>query len=97
MTDTQTSVHAPEFHLVVKRASRRGPIAPYRLVITVAFALAVAGMPLWDAANSTVGVDSALLHVAGAGLFAWIVLGRVSAILGSASRPTPRVDEADDT
>lgn len=81
---------APEFHIVARRPHSKGPLAPYRFLITIGFALAVAGSALWNAAQTGVGVDPALIRFGVSALFAWIVVGHVSSILGSAERPTPR-------
>ena len=87
MADASIVQDTPEFHIVVKRPGRRSPLAPYRFSISFAFALAVCGLPLWRAAETGHGIDDALLRIAGAGLFAWFVLGRINSILSSASRP----------
>jgi hypothetical protein len=79
----------PEFHLVVRRPGR-GPLAPYRLVLVVMFTLATTGRSLWVAGVSGVNVDGALIRTAIAGVLAWIVLGRVNAILKSAAPPPVR-------
>src|SRR6056297_1896513 len=84
MSSTDT-VDTPEFHLVVRRPNRRGPLAPYRFAITVVFAFIVSGAALWDAAETGVGVDVALLRTAGSALLAWIIVGRVSKILASSA------------
>lgn len=75
----------PEFHVVIKRPSRRGPLAPYRFAIVVVFALVVAGRPLWDATETGVGIDAALIRIGVAALFAWIVVGRINKILAAAT------------
>ncbi len=90
MAETTVAGDTPEFHIVVKRPGRRSPLAPYRFAITFAFAMAVCGLPLWEAAETGHGVDDALLRVAGAALFAWFVLGRINRILSSA--PAPNVE-----
>ena len=79
------AVDTPEFHLVVRHPNRRGPLAPYRFAITVVFALVVSGGALWDATESGVGIDMALLRIAGSALLAWIIVGRVSKILASSA------------
>jgi len=95
MSEASQSAEAPQFHLVVRRPSRKGPIAPYRFVISVVFALALAGMPVWDAAETGEGIDAALLRAGGAALFAWVVLGRVNTILSSAVPGAPTDDQSD--
>lgn len=81
-----THVDTPEFRLVVRRPGR-GPLAPYRLSITIGFAMAIAGTRLWDAAHGSAPVDGALLLAAAAGAFAWLVVGRANAILRAAAPP----------
>lgn len=84
-----------EFHVVVKRPNRKGPIAPYRFAITVVFALLVSGTPLLRATETGDGLDAALIRIALTALFAWILLGQISKILGSATVPsTPSPDDA---
>lgn len=85
----------PEFHVVVRHPNRRGPLAPYRFSLTVVFALAVSGMPLWRATETGLDLDAAMLRTAGAALFAWIVIGRISKILGSSSAPTADASTTD--
>ncbi len=87
MADASVVHESPEFHIVVRRPGRRSPLAPYRFAITFAFAMAVCGMPLWEAVESGGSIDDALLRVGGAALFAWFVLGRINAILSSAPQP----------
>jgi hypothetical protein len=82
MSDTQVEV--PEFHIVVKRPGR-GPLAPFRFAVVIAFAFAIAGGDLYDAAQTGVGVDDALIRAGVAGVFAWFVLGMVNSILKHAT------------
>lgn len=89
MSETTTTIDQPEFHIVVKRPNKRGPLAPYRFMITIVFALIMSGMPLWNALQTGHGLDPALLRWTGSAAFAWIVLGQINKILGSASVPTP--------
>lgn len=85
----------PEFHLVVRRPRGRGPLAPYRFALAVAFALAIAGRELWWAAIGEAELDAALLRAGVAALFIWIRSGVVNGILASAERPTqPAGDES---
>lgn len=86
MSNTDT-VDTPEFHLVVRHPNRRGPLAPYRFAITVVFAFAVSGAALWDATETGVGIDIALLRTAASALLAWIIVGRISKILASSVSP----------
>lgn len=84
---TRRPADTPEFHIVIKRPNRRGPLAPFRFIITVAFAFAVAGMPLWHATEAGQSVDAALIRAGVAALFSWIVVGRINKILASATMP----------
>lgn len=86
-----THADAPEFHLVVRRTGR-GPLAPYRLAISIVFAIAISGAQLWAAAHGRADIDRALILAGLAGLFAWLVVGRANAILKSASTPSSRID-----
>ncbi len=94
MAETSVVKETPEFHIVVRRSGRRSPLAPYRFVITITFALAVCGMPLWEAARSGGSIDDALLRIGVAALFAWFVLGRINSILSSVPQP-PQAAEPD--
>lgn len=89
----------PEFRVVVKHRNRRGPLGPYRLVLSVAFALLIAGEDLLDAATTGVGTDAALIRATLAAWFVWILAGLVSRILAAgeqrATRTTPTADVAD--
>lgn len=89
-------VDQPEFHIVVRRPGR-GPIAPYRLVIVVAFTILIGGDQLWTAAQTGVDVDSALVRCLLAGTFAWLVLGWTNSILKTASPPRPAPADVDVT
>lgn len=92
---SKASNDLPEFHLVVRRPSRRGPLAPYRFALTVAFALAVSGGDLWDAARGDSGAstDAVLLRAGVASLFIWVLSGIVNGILASATRPPAQPDD----
>lgn len=89
MTDLDQRSAAPEFHLVVKRPNERGPLAPYRMTLAVLFAMWIAGQRLWDAAQTGIGVDRALLLAGVSALFIWIISGVINNILKSAA-PPPR-------
>lgn len=95
MSDQQATGELPEFHLVVRRPRGRGPLAPYRFALAVAFALVVAGRDLWDAAQNHpgAGLDAALLRAGVAALFIWILSGIVNGILASAGRPQAPADD----
>ena len=84
MTDLGVGNDATEFHLVVRRPSDRGPLAPYRFTLSVLFSLLVGGNALWNALPDGPGLDAAVLRVLAAALFAWIVLG----VVNRAVKPT---------
>lgn len=85
----ETGVELPEFHIVVRRPGR-GPLAPYRFVIVIGFALALTWRDLWNAALAGTEADAGLARAAIAGTLAWFVLGRVNSILKGAQRPAAR-------
>jgi hypothetical protein len=87
-----TMSEQPQFHIVVRRPDKRGPLAPYRFALTVGFALALTGRSLWAAAMTGVGIDHALTIFGLVALLAWFVVGRISSILGAA---TPSSDRSD--
>jgi hypothetical protein len=86
MPESIVKKDAPEFRIIVKRPNRRGPIAPYRMALTVLFVFFVAGRQLWAAAMTGYGSDGALIDAGVAGLFIWVLSGIVNAIL-SQGRP----------
>ena len=92
MADTLTDADAPEFHIVVRRPRRPGPLGPYRFTITTAFAAVVTGAPLWRSLETGVGIDAALIRTGVASLLMWVLAGHVNRILASGasnqSRPT---------
>jgi hypothetical protein len=87
MPESVVKQDAPEFRIIVKRPNRRGPIAPYRMALTVLFVFFVAGRQLWAAAMNGYGAEGALIDAGVAGLFIWVLSGIVNAIL-SQSRPS---------
>ena len=73
-----------------------GPLAPWKLSISVAASAALTGMPLTDAAMSGIGIDMALLRSFGTAFFVWIAVGFVNKVLLQAeakaatdAQPTP--------
>lgn len=76
----------PEFHIVVKRPGR-GPLAPYRLAISILFALVISGTQIWAAAQTGDHVDETLIRFGVSGAFAWLVVGRINSILKAAAPP----------
>ena len=92
MSSATSRRDAPEFHLVVRRPSRSGPLAPYRFMLSVGFTLLVAGQPIWYAIEDGVVSDRLLLQAGAAGFFMWVVSGIVNRILTESSTPLPGAD-----
>lgn len=74
----------PEFRIVVRNADRRGPLAPYRLVIAVVVVVLVSGPALWTMVSEGLPDDMVLLRSAAIGWLAWITTGVVSRALADA-------------
>ncbi len=89
MTDVQAAPSVPEFRIVVTRPNPRGPLGPYRLLLSVVFAFAVAGTRIWTGLSSGQADDGALVAAAVAGLFVWVLTTIISNILGSVATPPP--------
>jgi hypothetical protein len=85
MSSADVDPSAPEFHLVVRRPNRRGPLAPYRFSIAIAFSMLMAGPRLWAALEVGAPIDGPLLHAIESGGFIWIVSGIVNKILATAT------------
>lgn len=79
----------PEFRVIVRHPNKRGPLGPYRLLITVAAVLLVLGQPLWNSLLAGDPSDALLLRIAGLGLLVWITTGIVSRALAQATDPIP--------
>jgi hypothetical protein len=60
------------------------------MTLAVMFAMWIAGRRLWDAAETGVGVDRALLLAGASALFIWVVSGVINNILKSATPPPQR-------
>jgi uncharacterized membrane protein YvlD (DUF360 family) len=71
----------PEFHIVVRRPSQKGPLAPYKFAISVVVAFAIAFSDIRLALASGVVDDAVLLRAVGAALFTWVVLTVLNRIL----------------
>lgn len=80
---------------MVKRPNARGPLAPYRMTLAVLFAMWIAGRRLWDAAETGIGVDRALLLAGASALFIWVISGVINNILKSAAPPPQRIDSTE--
>lgn len=61
-----------------------GPIAPFRMLLAVGVSGITTGLPLLGAWSSGVGLDIALGRSFGVAFVLWIVLGKVSRMLGRA-------------
>ena len=75
----------PEFHIVVRRPSQRGPLAPYRFAISVVVAFAIAFGDLKLALSTGVADEGMLIRGVGAALFTWFVLTVLNRILSQAA------------
>ena len=73
----------PEFHIVVKRPPRKGPIAPYRFAVSVVVALFVTYDELMAMLGGTPGDVAILKRVVFAGAFVWFVLTILNKILAN--------------
>ena len=87
--DVGLAQQLPEFRIIVRHPNKRGPLGPYRLLITVAAVLLVLGLPLWNSLMAGDPSDALLLRVAGLGLLVWITTGIVSRALAQATDPIP--------
>lgn len=94
---SKSSADAPEFHIVVKRPSQRGPLAPYRFAISVAVALLVTFDDLQAAIFDGVGTDAVLLRAIGAAVFSWIVLSVLNKVLAAAPPEPVQHDDSQHT
>jgi hypothetical protein len=84
------TIDEPEFHIVVKRPRRAGPLAPYRFSLAVLFAALVSGRSIWYGIEMGVVSDDDLIRAGGAGLFMWVLSGIINRILASSAAPTHR-------
>lgn len=76
----------PEFRIVVERPRQGGPLAPYRLVISIAVVMVVLGPSLYSMVLGQSPDDIVLMRAGGIGLLVWITTGIVSSALGSVAR-----------
>lgn len=91
----RTNEPLPEFRIVVRRPDRRGPLAPYRLLVSVGVVMLVFGSTLYRSVVDGMPDDGVLLRAAAVGLLVWITTGIVSSALGAAEqqpRPRPPTD-----
>jgi hypothetical protein len=89
---TEQAADVPEFHIVVRRPSQKGPLAPYRFAISVAVAFAIAWGDLKLALSTGVASEAMLIRAIGAALFTWFVLTILNRILAQATA-APRQDD----
>jgi hypothetical protein len=73
----------------------QGPLGPWRLSISVLVALGFTGMPLWQTAQTGVGLDMALLRSFGVAFITWIATGRLNKMLASDVDDAAPPDESD--
>jgi hypothetical protein len=84
----------PEFHIVVRRPARLGPIAPYRFAIAVAVAIAVTFGELRAAIFDGAPADEVLVRALVAAGFTWIMLTVLNRVLAAAP-PEPTAPPSD--
>lgn len=71
----------------------QGPLGPWRLSISVLVALGFTGMPLWQTAQTGVGLDMALLRSFGVAFITWIATGRLNKLLATDETDEDETDE----
>lgn len=81
-SDESTSEKKPKKQKKVKAPP--GPLAPFKLSLAVCASALTTGLPLLNAWSSGVDVDIALGRSFGVAFLLWIVLGKVSRMLGTA-------------
>ncbi len=64
-----------------RRRRGEGPLAPWRLSLSVAASIVFTGMPLVDAATTGIDVDTALLRSFGVAFLTWVALGALNRAL----------------
>jgi hypothetical protein len=85
MARTAGHSDVPEFHIVVRRPSQRGPLAPYRFAISLVVAVFVSFDDLRAALLDGGDADAAMLRALVAGVFTWIVLSVLNRVLATSS------------
>jgi hypothetical protein len=78
-----------------KAPKPQGPLGPWRLSISVLVALGFTGMPLWQTAQTGVGLDMALLRSFGVAFITWIATGRLNRMLVTEDTPDEVESEVD--
>lgn len=78
----------PEFRIVVRHPDRRGPLAPYRFLISVLVVVVVLGPSLYQSVVTGPPDDGVLVRAAVLGLIVWVTTGVVSKALGAAETST---------
>lgn len=78
----------PEFHIVVRRPSQKGPLAPYKFAISVAVAFVIAFGDLKLALSTGVASEGMLVRAIAAAAFTWFVLTILNRILANAAPDT---------
>jgi len=71
----------------------QGPLGPWRLSISVLVAPGFTGMPLWQTAQTGVGLDMALLRSFGVAFITWIATGRLNKLLATEATDDDATDE----
>ena len=90
-TQQRAQPGAAEFHIVVKRPSRTGPLAPYRFAICVLVAILISVDDLRAMLAGVPADASVLTRAVSVGVFTWVVLTILNRILahGLDDEPVP--------
>lgn len=78
----------PEFRIVVRHPGERGPLAPYRLALSVIVVVLVFGSTLYSMTLSGTPDDGVLLRAAAVGFLVWVTSGVVNSALAPAASPS---------
>lgn len=75
----------PEFRIVVRHPNERGPLAPYRLALSVLVVVLVFGPTLYSMTLSGTPDDGVLFRAAAVGFLVWVTSGVVNTALATAT------------
>lgn len=86
MAELETSTGSdPEFRIVVHHPDERGPLAPYRLALSVMVVVLVFGPALYAMTVNGTPDDGLLLRAAAVGFLVWVTSGVVNTALAPAA------------